>query len=92
MICIYLKIDPARNYVQRRRLSYDARNRRERRVETVEKGSNKTFYDELILWNEVYFLGYWYVQCISFQIFIFQKIDAYILEYKYMFTSKKFLH
>eukprot|EP00105_Crassostrea_gigas_P001650 XP_011413900.1 PREDICTED: mammalian ependymin-related protein 1 [Crassostrea gigas] len=50
--CNEIKIDPARNYVQRRRLSYDARNRRERRVETVEKGSNKTFYDELILWNE----------------------------------------
>lgn len=56
-ILTYLKIDPARNYVQRRRLSYDARNRRERRVENVDKDSNKTFYDELILWNEVYFGG-----------------------------------
>ncbi|XP_048735382.1 uncharacterized protein LOC125650866 isoform X2 [Ostrea edulis] len=50
--CNEIKVDPSRNFTKIRRLSYDARNRRERRVETVERGSNKTFYDELILWNE----------------------------------------
>nr|XP_022335222.1 mammalian ependymin-related protein 1-like [Crassostrea virginica] len=50
--CNEIKVDPSRSFTEHRRLSYDARNKRERRVETVEKDSNRTFYDELILWNE----------------------------------------
>ncbi|XP_062584282.1 mammalian ependymin-related protein 1-like [Saccostrea cucullata] len=46
------KVDPSANVTKKRRLSYDSRNKRERRVETIDKASNITAYDELILWNQ----------------------------------------
>ena len=66
-----MKVDPSRSFTERRRLSYDARNKRERRVETVEKDSNRTFYDELILWNEVYNMVIFFVCCFARKYFAY---------------------
>ncbi|KAK3105775.1 hypothetical protein FSP39_005367 [Pinctada imbricata] len=47
-----IRIDREQNFEIRRLLTYDATNRRERRLEEIEIGSNRTFVDEVILWNE----------------------------------------
>ncbi|KAK3105902.1 hypothetical protein FSP39_008197 [Pinctada imbricata] len=47
-----IRVDRQQNFEERRRLVYDAANRRERRIEEVEVNSTRSFYDELILWNE----------------------------------------
>lgn len=49
-----LQVDPQQKFLERRRLVYDATNRRERRLEEIEIGSDKSYYDQLILWNEVH--------------------------------------
>lgn len=49
-----LQVDPQQKFLERRRLAYDATNRRERRLEEIEIGSDKSYYDQLILWNEVH--------------------------------------
>lgn len=54
MYCVSLQVDPQQKFLERRRLVYDATNRRERRLEEIEIGSDKSYYDQLILWNEVH--------------------------------------
>ncbi|XP_022333443.1 mammalian ependymin-related protein 1-like isoform X1 [Crassostrea virginica] len=50
--CREIKVDPQQKFFERRRLVYDATNRRERRLEEIEIGTDKSYYDQLILWNE----------------------------------------
>ena len=52
-MCQY-QVDPQQKFFERRRLVYDATNRRERRLEEIEIGTDKSYYDQLILWNEVH--------------------------------------
>ncbi|KAK3093412.1 hypothetical protein FSP39_015267 [Pinctada imbricata] len=46
------EVDRSQNYMERRRLSYDETNKRERKIAEIEEGSTRSFYDVLSLHNE----------------------------------------
>jgi hypothetical protein len=47
-----IEIDPSKKFERRGNLSYDATNQRIRMIDEVEVGSQRSFYDDILLYNE----------------------------------------